>query len=369
VQIGTVEHLLSAIMACGITDVDIHIDGPEVPIIDGSALPFMHLIDAAGVRELGAEIPVLRLREPIELVDGDKSIRIAPASRLIIKYKIDFNHPVIGRESFHFDFGHDNFLRKIAPARTFGFMRDVEKLRAAGLARGGSVENAVVLDDRGVVNGPLRFKDEFVRHKILDLVGDLALIGRPIVGEITAHKAGHAMHSRFVEKILQAAVSQHESRDSRQVFEPASPSAADANCVLTAHPCGKKATRARFSSLALVSFILAATLAAEPNPHDRKPDRDRRERQGLGALLARRTPSPTANDRGAAERAADELHLHRRDLSRSPELVRRRHRRARASKSSARSTPSRASTCSTIAATATSCAPRRSPTWPRSNGA
>jgi UDP-3-O-[3-hydroxymyristoyl] N-acetylglucosamine deacetylase len=210
VQVGTVEHLLSAIMACGITDVDILIDGPEVPIIDGSALPFLHLIDAAGVRELAADVPVLRLREPVEIVEGDKTIRIAPANRLIIKYKIDFNHPVIGRESFHFDFGHDSFLRKIAPARTFGFMRDVEKLRAAGLARGGSVENAVVLDDRGVVNGPLRFKDEFVRHKILDLIGDLALIGRPLVGEITAYKAGHAMHSRFVGKILEAAAAQEE---------------------------------------------------------------------------------------------------------------------------------------------------------------
>jgi UDP-3-O-[3-hydroxymyristoyl] N-acetylglucosamine deacetylase len=196
VQVGTVEHLLSAIMACGITDVDMHIDGPEVPIIDGSALPFLHLIDAAGVRDLGTEIPVLRLREPIRMV---------PSNRLVIKYRIDFNHPVIGREAFQFDFGHDSFARKIAPARTFGFMRDVEKLRAAGLARGGSVENAVVLDDRGVVNGPLRFKDEFVRHKILDLVGDLALIGRPIVGEITANKAGHAMHSKLVAKILEAA--------------------------------------------------------------------------------------------------------------------------------------------------------------------
>jgi UDP-3-O-[3-hydroxymyristoyl] N-acetylglucosamine deacetylase len=210
VQVGTVEHLLSALMACGITDVDIRIDGPEVPIIDGSAVPFMHLIDAAGTRDLGAEIPVLRLREPIEVSDGDKTIRMTPANRLIIKYKIDFNHPVIGRESFHFDFGHDSFLKKIAPARTFGFMRDVEKLRAAGLARGGSVENAVVLDDRGVVNGPLRFKDEFVRHKILDLVGDLALIGRPIAGEITAYKAGHALHSRLVEAILHAASEQEE---------------------------------------------------------------------------------------------------------------------------------------------------------------
>jgi UDP-3-O-[3-hydroxymyristoyl] N-acetylglucosamine deacetylase len=211
VQVGTVEHLLSALMACGITDVDILIDGPEVPIIDGSAQPFMHLIDAAGIRELGVDIPVLRLRETIEVVDGEKIIRIAPANRLSIRYRIDFNHPLIGRESMHFDFDHDNFLRKIAPARTFGFMRDVEKMRAAGLARGGSVENAVVLDDRGVVNGPLRFRDEFVRHKILDLIGDLALIGRPIVGEITASKAGHALHSRFVEKILRAAEEQERS--------------------------------------------------------------------------------------------------------------------------------------------------------------
>ncbi|HEX7832907.1 MAG TPA: UDP-3-O-acyl-N-acetylglucosamine deacetylase [Thermoanaerobaculia bacterium] len=222
VQVGTVEHLLSSIMACGITDVDILIDGPEVPIIDGSALPFMHLIDAAGVRELDAEVPVLRLREPIEVTDGDKSIRITPANRLIIKYRIDFDHPVIGRESFAFDFGHDSFLRKIAPARTFGFLRDVEKLRAAGLARGGSVENAVVLDDRGVVNGPLRFKDEFVRHKILDLVGDLALIGRPIAGEITANRGGHALHSRFVEQILRAAAAQEdldETTSSSQSYE------------------------------------------------------------------------------------------------------------------------------------------------------
>ena len=215
VQVGTVEHLLAAIMACGITDVDIRIDGPEVPIIDGSALPFMHLIDAAGVRELGADIQVLRLREPLEIVDGDKSIRMVPSNRLVIKYKIDFNHPVIGRESFHFDFGHDSFLKKIAPARTFGFMRDVEKLRAAGLARGGSVENAVVLDDRGVVNGPLRFRDEFVRHKILDLVGDLALIGRPIAGEITAYRGGHALHSRFVEAILKATARQEDAPELR----------------------------------------------------------------------------------------------------------------------------------------------------------
>jgi UDP-3-O-[3-hydroxymyristoyl] N-acetylglucosamine deacetylase len=205
VSVGTVEHLLSAVMACGITDVEIHIDGPEVPIVDGSALPFMHLIDAAGVRELGAEIPLLRLREPIEVVDGEKFIRMAPSNRLVLKYKIDFSHPVIGRQSFNFDYHHDSFLKKIAPARTFGFVRDVEKMRAAGLALGGSVENCIVLDDEAVMNGPLRFRDEFVRHKILDLLGDLALIGRPIAGEITANRAGHALHSRFVAKVLEAA--------------------------------------------------------------------------------------------------------------------------------------------------------------------
>ena len=206
VAVGTVEHLLAAVMAFGITDLDVHIDGPEVPIVDGSALPFMHLIDAAGVRGLGVGMPVLRIKQPIELVDGEKSIRITPSNRLILNYKIDFAHPAIGRQSYHFDYERDNFLRKIAPARTYGFLKDVENLRKAGLARGGSVENCIVLDEGGVMNGPLRFRDEFVRHKILDLLGDLALIGRPIVGEITANRAGHAMHSRFVEKILRATV-------------------------------------------------------------------------------------------------------------------------------------------------------------------
>jgi len=202
VSVGTVEHLLSALMAFSITDVDIVIDGPEVPIVDGSALPFMHLIDAAGVRELDADFPVLRVRRPIEVVDGEKSIRIVPSNRLVLKYRIDFPHTIIGKQNFHFEYDRDSFWRKIAPARTYGFMNEVEKLRSAGLARGGSLENCIVLDEKKVVNGPLRFRDEFVRHKVLDLLGDLALIGRPIVGEITATRAGHALHSRFVEKIL-----------------------------------------------------------------------------------------------------------------------------------------------------------------------
>lgn len=211
-SVGTVEHLLAAVIAFGVTDIDIQIDGPEVPIVDGSALPFVHLIEAAGVRALAADVPVLRIRQPIEVVEGQKSIRITPSNRLIIKYRIDFDHPVIGRQSVHFDFAHESFAKKIAGARTFGFVRDVEQLRAAGLARGGSVENAIVLDDRGVINGPLRYRDEFVRHKVLDLIGDLALIGRPLVGEITANRAGHALHSRFVEKIIAAAEAEDEQR-------------------------------------------------------------------------------------------------------------------------------------------------------------
>ncbi len=204
VSIGTVEHLLSAVHAAGITDLDIRIDGPEVPIVDGSALPFVHLVEAAGTRDLGEGITPLRIRTPIEVVEGGKKIRIEPSDRLSIEYKIDFDHPSIGTQRISFDYDYRTFANDIAPARTYGFMRDVEKLRAAGLARGGSVENCIVLDEGGVVNGPLRFGDEFVRHKVLDLLGDLALLGRPILGHITASRGGHALHSRLVAEILRA---------------------------------------------------------------------------------------------------------------------------------------------------------------------
>jgi UDP-3-O-[3-hydroxymyristoyl] N-acetylglucosamine deacetylase len=203
VSIGTVEHLLSAVHAAGITDLDIRIDGPEVPIIDGSALPFVHLIEAAGTSDLGETIERLRIRRPIEIVEGSKSIRIEPADHLSIEYRIDFDHPTIGRQRVSFDYDYRTFANEIAPARTYGFMRDVEKLRAAGLARGGSIENCIILDEGGVMNGPLRFGDEFVRHKVLDLLGDLALLGRPIAGRIVAARAGHALHSRLVAAILE----------------------------------------------------------------------------------------------------------------------------------------------------------------------
>jgi UDP-3-O-[3-hydroxymyristoyl] N-acetylglucosamine deacetylase len=202
VTIGTVEHLLSAVMAAGLTDLEMLIDGPEIPIIDGSALPFVHLIEAAGVESLAEQVAPLRISRPIELSDGEKKIAIYPSGALTIRYLIDFDHEAIGRQSMSFTLSRDAFAGEIAGARTFGFLRDVENLRAAGLARGGTVENCIVLSDDGIENGPLRYPDEFIRHKILDLIGDLALIGRPIIGEIVAERAGHALHSRLVEAIL-----------------------------------------------------------------------------------------------------------------------------------------------------------------------
>jgi len=222
VAIGTVEHLLSAVYASGLTDLVIAIDGPEVPIIDGSAMPFVNLIDAGRVKELDEKVEALVVRDVIEVRDGDKFVRIEPGTdRLEVSYAIDFNHPVIGRQSIEFALDADSFAREIAPARTYGFLRDVEQLRAAGLARGGSVENCIVLDDEKVTNGNLRFPDEFVRHKVLDLAGDLVLLGRPLVGRITASRAGHAMHSKFVSELL-ARAEQWEGRDNRHRSDSAS---------------------------------------------------------------------------------------------------------------------------------------------------
>lgn len=217
VSVGTVEHLLSAVAAAGITDLEMVIDGAEVPILDGSALPFLHLIEAARPSKLSATIDPIRLREPIEIRSGDKWISIEPADHLEIEYAIDFNHPAIGRQQVSLVIDAERFGAEIAPARTFGFLKDVEQLRAAGLARGGSVDNCIVLDDAGIANGNLRFADEFVRHKVLDLVGDLALLGRPILGRISAWKAGHALHSHLVQAILSSPNSWIESPDGASV--------------------------------------------------------------------------------------------------------------------------------------------------------
>jgi UDP-3-O-[3-hydroxymyristoyl] N-acetylglucosamine deacetylase len=206
VSIGTVEHVLSAAMGEGLDNCRVEIDGPEVPILDGSALPFVRLFHAAGLERQDAAVRPLRIPRGVEVARGDRSIRYAPdGPALTITYEIDFPHPIVGRQELTVSVKADEYGTRIAPARTFGFAKDVELLRSRGLARGGNLHNAVVLDESGVLSGPLRFRDEFVRHKILDLIGDLALLGRPLTGHIRARKAGHALHVDFA-RALEAAI-------------------------------------------------------------------------------------------------------------------------------------------------------------------
>jgi len=201
-SIGTVEHALSAAAGEGLDNCLIEIDGPEVPILDGSALPFVRLFHAAGFERQSARVRPLALGRPVEVVRGDRRILLEPdGPGLTITYEIDFPHPIVGRQSLTLAVRPEEYSARIAPARTFGFARDVEALRSRGLARGGSLHNAVVLDDSGVISGPLRFRDEFVRHKILDLVGDLALLGRPLSRHIHARKAGHSLHIEFARAL------------------------------------------------------------------------------------------------------------------------------------------------------------------------
>lgn len=202
VSVGTVEHVLSAAAGEGLDNCLIEIEGPEVPILDGSALPFVRLFHAAGFERQAARVRPLHLDRPVEVVRGDRSVLYEPdGPGLTITYEIDFPHPIVGRQSLTLTVRPEEYSARIAPARTFGFARDVEALRSRGLARGGSLHNAVVLDDTGVASGPLRFRDEFVRHKILDLIGDLALLGRPLAGHIRARKAGHALHIEFARAL------------------------------------------------------------------------------------------------------------------------------------------------------------------------
>ncbi|MEW5975162.1 MAG: UDP-3-O-acyl-N-acetylglucosamine deacetylase [Acidobacteriota bacterium] len=202
VLISTVEHLLSSLYVFGVDNAIVEIDNLEVPILDGSALEFVRRIGQVGLREQPRRRRYLVIQKPIRLRDRDKTISILPADRFEIEYSIDFRHPLIGRQSFKFEASAESFSLEIAPARTFGFVREVEELKRNGLVRGGSLENAIVLTDTGILNDILRFKDEFVRHKILDSIGDLALIGHPLVGRVVASKAGHALHTQLVSKVL-----------------------------------------------------------------------------------------------------------------------------------------------------------------------
>lgn len=199
--ISTVEHLMAALRGLGVDNAHVRLSGDEVPIMDGSAAPFVYLLEEAGLKDQGVPRQQIALRRPLEISDGDREIAIYPADSFRVTYTIDFTHPAIGRQSLSAEIDERTFVDGIAPARTFCLLKDVEELRRRGLALGGSLDNAVVVGDGGPLNG-LRYHDEFVRHKVLDLVGDLALMGHPIMGHVVAHKAGHQMHSLLVRELM-----------------------------------------------------------------------------------------------------------------------------------------------------------------------
>jgi UDP-3-O-[3-hydroxymyristoyl] N-acetylglucosamine deacetylase len=203
VSVETVEHLLAALTALGIDNVIVELNHPEVPIMDGSAAPFVYLIvNEAGIKRLTATRRYLKVLRPISLAQGDKRIALYPSDHFKVTYSISFDHPLLRHQSRTMRISEDTFVDEIAPARTFGFLKEVEMLRQRGLALGGSLDNAIVLGETGVLNNALRFEDEFVRHKILDVIGDLSLVGHPVIGHLVAHRGGHALHTAFAAKIL-----------------------------------------------------------------------------------------------------------------------------------------------------------------------
>jgi UDP-3-O-[3-hydroxymyristoyl] N-acetylglucosamine deacetylase len=202
VLISTTEHLLAALYSCGVDNVFVELDNLEVPILDGSAQPFVDMLAAAGIRRLRQRRKYLKVVKPLTFSDGDRRIGVHPADEFRVHCFVDFPHPCVGRQEVELRVGYETFSRMLAPARTFGFLEDVERLRAVGLIRGGSLENAIVLSRDSILNGPLRFDDEFGRHKALDLIGDLALVGRPLLARVEAHKAGHALHTQLVTRLL-----------------------------------------------------------------------------------------------------------------------------------------------------------------------
>ena len=204
-KVYTVEHLMSALAGLGVDNAYVDLDGPEVPIMDGSAAPFVLLLQQAGLEEQPAPKRFLRVKRMVEVRDGDKWARLEPYEGLRLQFSIDFKHPVIDRtrQSVCVDFASTSYLKEIARARTFGFMHEVERLREDGLALGGGLDNALVLDEFRLLNADgLRFADEFIRHKLLDAIGDLYLLGRPMLGAFTAHKSGHALNNQLLRALV-----------------------------------------------------------------------------------------------------------------------------------------------------------------------
>lgn len=205
VVLSTCEHLLSALRGAGVDNCFVEIDNIEIPILDGSSEDFYELITNAGVVEQNERRHILRVLEKVSIEMGDRKMSVEPSDNYEIDCVIDFPHPFIERQSLNFIFTNGSFGKEIASARTFGFTHEIETLRKANLALGGSLENAIVLTADGMLNEtPLRFDDEFVRHKILDIIGDFALLGMPIQGKITAEKSGHSVHAALMSKLLKA---------------------------------------------------------------------------------------------------------------------------------------------------------------------
>ncbi|HYG68625.1 MAG TPA: UDP-3-O-acyl-N-acetylglucosamine deacetylase [Anaeromyxobacteraceae bacterium] len=202
-RVATVEHVMAALSGMGIDNCRVEVDGPEIPILDGSAAPFVCLVQEAGVHVQRVGKRYLVLERPVEIRDGDKLARLEPADAFSVEFTADFSHPLITNQSFRAVITDRTFDREIARARTFCFRRDIERMQAMGLAKGGSLENAIVVDDFSILNPEgLRFPDEFARHKVLDAIGDVALLGMPVLGAFTAVKSGHAMNQALVKKIL-----------------------------------------------------------------------------------------------------------------------------------------------------------------------
>ncbi|HET7655975.1 MAG TPA: UDP-3-O-acyl-N-acetylglucosamine deacetylase [Luteimonas sp.] len=230
-KVLTVEHLMSAFAGLGIDNAYVDLSAPEVPIMDGSAGPFVFLLQSAGLVEQNAPKRFIRIREPVEATDGDKLARFLPHDGFRLDFTVEFNHPAIPRTQSRavVDFSTEAYIREVSRARTFGFMRDLEFMRERNLGLGGSMDNAIVLDEFRVLNDDgLRYADEFVRHKILDAVGDLYLAGHPIIGAYEARKSGHALNNKLVRALLanQAAwdvVSFEDEREAPAAYGPAVP--------------------------------------------------------------------------------------------------------------------------------------------------
>ncbi len=202
-KVRTVEHILAALAGLGIDNVFIEVNGSEIPILDGSSIELTSLILKGGIAKQSKKRPYIRITRPVILSDGHADIAAFPYNGRRITYRIHFNHHLLGEQKLSLELNEESFAIEIAPARTFGFLKDVEYLKANGFARGGSFDNAIILGENGILNSSgLRFKDEFVRHKILDLIGDLSLLGYPIYGHIIANKSGHTTNLKFLKKLL-----------------------------------------------------------------------------------------------------------------------------------------------------------------------